>query len=77
MVDIETVKQDSVKLQETYETTIKTLDRTWRQIALETKPQRRAALEKTAADLTYTARIVAGAHERAVKALQQIGGAND
>ena len=71
-IDVDTIERDAKQLEESYQAAIAGLDRTWRQIAMETRAQRRASLEAKANDLVYTARVTAGAHARAVKALERM-----
>jgi len=70
-VDPETVKQDAERLQQNLNQTKSDLDAAWRKLAMEANPRRRAQLEQRVTDLTYQARALATAHERAVKALKK------
>ena len=72
MIDVNTVKEDAAQLQQDYEATTRQIDQIWRKIAMESDPRRRAVLEERAHNLQYQARVVAGVHQRALKALEQL-----
>ena len=73
-IDPDLIAKDAADLRQSYDATLATLDRTWRRLAVEASPQRRATLERRAWDLVHEARLVATAHERATRALQKVGG---
>ena len=69
----ELIERDVVDLKKTYDQTFRDIDQTFRRLAVEASPRRRATLERRAVDLYHEARLVATAHERATRALEKAG----
>ena len=73
-IKVDAVKRDVQQLRESYNATMAKCDAKWRAAAMEPNPVRRARLESQAHELTYAARVCAGAHERALSALKSLEG---